>query len=276
MFEDLDKIVKGQVEPTMWTGISALVAAFELHKATLWKEQVTNLVMIGDNEEASTLVDRVLGILYGQAEALFQQMLIRVELEDLRVGKLAELVEALAFEPNDQDGEILAAMMASEDAVEALCDAVAIKTGMEGVEWMEFIQEVSPFTIEALTKVVNRSVERQQVTQEDVQVILGRVNKYTTLIPAGTSIAMEALGTGVQPGTSMSTLVEKYKDRMDVANHEAVVDHMISLALLSNTPPDCVEEEVQFFLEQVYPELFDMQKANKILTKRLGALAEEF
>lgn len=86
MFEDLSRILQGRVEESVWIGANALAAALEKHCATGWKDQVTNLLMIGDNEDASTLQERAIGILYGQCEALFQQMKIRIEMEDLRIG----------------------------------------------------------------------------------------------------------------------------------------------------------------------------------------------
>lgn len=276
MFEDLNRIIQGRVEESMWIGINALVSAFEKHKADGWKEQITHLVMIGDNEDASTLPERAIGILYAQAEALFQQMKIRVNMEDLRIELLASLVEALMFEANDMDGEILAALQASEDTTEAFCSAIAIRTSTQPEEWMEYVEDVSVFTIAAMIEVVNRSVERQQYSEQDVEKCLGMLNKHQTLIPAGTSLGMEALGEGVGIGTSMSVMVDHYKEKIGDSTPEQVVDHLISLALLANTPPDCVEDEVMFFLEQIYSDLFDVMKVTKLLKARLGGLVEEF
>jgi hypothetical protein len=276
MFEDLNRIIQGRVEESMWTGINSLVSAFEKHKAFGWKEQITNLVMIGDNEDASTLTERAIGILYAQAEALFQQMKIHINLEDLRIEWLADLVDAMLFEPNDQDGEILAALQAADDSVEAFCNAIAIRTSKLPEEWMEYVTHVSDFTIAVMIEVVNRSVEQQTYTQEDVEKCLGMLNKHQTLMPAGTSLGLEALGEGVGVGSSMAVMVEHYKARIGESTVEQVVDQLISLAILANTPTDTVEDEVLFFLEQIYTDLFDMQKANKLLKVRLGGLAKEF
>lgn len=278
MFDDLNRIIQGRVEESMWIGVNALVAAFEKHHANGWKEQITNLVMIGDNEDASTLPERAIGILYAQAEALFQQMKIRVNLEDLRVELLADLVDSLIFEASDMDGEILAAMQAAEDATEAFCNAVAIRTSTQPEEWMEYIEDVSSFTVEAIIAVVNRSVERQQYSEEDVEKCLGKLNKHQTLVPAGTSLGMEALGEGVGVGTSMAVLVEHYKEKIGESTPEQVVDHLISLALLANTGPDwdTIHDEVMFFLEQIYTDLYDVMKVTAILSARLKSMAEEF
>lgn len=276
MFEDLNRIIQGRVEENMWIGINALVSAFEKHKAVGWKEQVTNLVMIGDNEDASTLTDRAIGILYAQAEALFQQMKIRVNLEDLRIDLLADLVDAMLFEPSDMDGEILAALQAAEDSTEAFCNAIGIRTSKEPEEWMEYIEDVSVFTIEAMIAVVNKSVERQQYSEQDVEKCLGMLNKHQTLIPVGTSLGMEALGEGVGIGTSMPVMVEHYKEKIGESTPEQVVDHLVSLALLANTPKDALEDEVLFFLEQIYTEVFDMMKVTKLLKARLAGLDGEF
>lgn len=276
MFEDLSRILQGRVEESMWIGANALAAALEKHCATGWKEQITNLVMIGDNEDAPTLQERAIGILYAQAEALFQQMKIRVNLEDMRISILATLVEALMFEPNDQDGEILAALQAAEDATEAFCNAIAIRTSTQPEEWLEYIHDVSSFTVAVMIEVVNKSVERQQYSEADIEKCLGQINKYQTLVPAGRTLGMEALDTGVGIGTSMSVLVDHYKDKIGESTPEQVVDHLVSLALLANTPADALEDEVMFFLEQIYTDLFDVMKVTALLKTRLTRLSEEF
>ena len=276
MFEDLSRILQGRVEESVWIGANALAAALEKHCATGWKDQVTNLLMIGDNEDASTLQERAIGILYGQCEALFQQMKIRIEMEDLRIGLLATLVEAVLLEPNDQDGEILAALQAAEDATEAFCNAIAIRTSTQPEEWMEYVHDVSSFTVAVMIEVVNKSVERQAYSMEDIEKCLGQVNKYQTLVPAGRTLGMEALDSGVGIGTSMSVLVDHYKDKIGESTPEQVVDHLVSLALLANTPTDALEDEVTFFLEQIYPDLFDVMKVSALLKARLTRLSEEF
>lgn len=260
----------------MWTGINALAEALEKHQATLYKEQITNLVMVGDSQDTAALVDQVLGIMYGQTEALFQQMKIKVDMELIRVDVLAELVEALLFEPNDQDGEILAALMASEDSVGAFCDAIGIRTTTPPEAWLEVINDVSDFTIAVMIEVVTRSVDRQKYSEQDVEICLGKLNKHQTLVPAGSTLAMEALSTGVPIGASMGVMFDHYKEKFETGTIVENVDSLLSLAILAKTEPDCVKDEVEFFLEQLYPDIHSMQQATKQLHARMGTLEEDF
>lgn len=275
MFEDLARIIQGRVDPAVWTGISALTDAFEKHTATLWKDRITNLVMVGDSQDTGALNDKVMGILLDQAEALLQQMLIRLNVEEMRLSDLADLIEAMLMKPSDQDNEVLAALMASDDAVSAYCEAMAIKLGKAPEDLMEYVVQVSDMTIATMKNLMAKSVDQQQYSEEDNKIVLGLLNKHQTLIPDGVvSVAMEALGEGMPVGVDMSLLFNRFGPELLDKPVEQVVDHILSLAILARTPIDSVEEEAMFFLEQIYPEIFDLQKARKCLMARLNGLGE--
>ncbi len=71
-------------------------------------------------------------------------------------------------------------------------------------------------------------------------------------------------------------MVEHYNGRIDPAQHESTIDQLISLAIMAKTPKDALEDEVLHFMEQFYPDLFDFQKARKVLLQRLKSLNEAF
>lgn len=279
MFDDLKLIIDGRTEPTLHAGIAALEAALEKHHATGWKELITNLVVTGDSDDGSTIVERAVGILYMQVEALLQQMHIKLELETLTITKLADIVEALLFEPSDLDGQILAAVEASDDSVDALVNALGIKLNLLPEEVMEYVLSVSEDTIEAMKAVLSRSVNQEEYGDPDLKAVLGLLNQYQTLSgPGQANLGMEALTSGMAVGTSMELMVEHYngQGRIDPTQYESTIDQLISLAILAKTPKDALEDEVLHFMEQFYPDLFDFQKVRKVLLQRLSAMREAF
>lgn len=277
MFEDLKLIVEGRTEPTLYAGIAALEAALEKHNASGWKELITNLVTTGDSDDGSTIVEHAVGILYMQVEALFQQMKIVLNLESITITKLADIVEALLFEPSDLDGQILAAVEASDDSVDAFVNALGIKLNLLPEEVMEYVESVSEHTIEALKGVLSRSTDQSEYADPEMKAVLGLLNQYQTLSgPGQASLGMEALTSGMPVGTPMELMVEHYNGRIDPTQHESTIDQLISLAIMAKTPKDALEDEVLHFMEQFYPDLFDFQKARKVLLQRLKSLNEAF
>lgn len=277
MFEDLKLIVEGRTEPTLYAGIAALEAALEKHNASGWKELITNLVTTGDSDDGSTVVEHAVGILYMQVEALFQQMKIVLNLESITITKLADIVEALLFEPSDLDGQILAAVEASDDSVDAFVNALGIKLNLLPEEVMEYVESVSEHTIEALKAVLSRSTDQSEYADPEMKAVLGLLNQYQTLSgPGQASLGMEALTSGMPVGTPMELMVEHYNGRIDPSQYESTIDQLISLAIMAKTPKDALEDEVLHFMEQFYPDLFDFQKARKVLLQRLKSLNEAF
>lgn len=276
MFEDLMAVVQNRVDPSMMDGITSLIQAFDLHKCTLYKDQVTFLKMEGDSGDAGLIVDKVIGILYTQAEALLQQMKIRLNLDEIRIGVLAEIVEALYFVPGDLDGQILAICLGTEDSVDALIEILALKTNKAPEQFMEYVVSVSPFTIGVIQNLTNESVEAQKNSEIDVVSILGKLNKHQTMVGATVTAAMESLGAGTGVGVSMQTLVDQNLEKLQKGTPQETADHLLSLAIMANTEPDAIEDEVCFFLEQIYDDIVDMQKARRHLMTRIGGLAQEF
>jgi hypothetical protein len=275
MYDDLAQVLNGRTSPELYSGIDSICNALEKHKATGWKDLITRL-MIDNEDDSTTLVDRAVGIVYMQVEALFKQMNIKLDLDVMNMTVLANVIEALAFEPSDFDGEILAALQASDDSVDALCNALAIKLNVPVESTIEYVLGVSDATIIQLTSVVQRSSENEEFLPENLEEILGNVNKHQTMVTTGKTLGMEALAAGVRCGTHMPVMVEYYKQELDPASPETIVDNLLSLALVAGIPKDAIEDEVVFFLEQIYPEIFEFQRARKFLVRRLADFTEGF
>lgn len=272
MYEDLSRLLEGRVDPVYWTALCALVAALEKHEAVLWKDQITHLVTNGDNLDYAVLTDQAVAILYAQVEVLVQQMRITLDLSNLRPAMLADMLEALAFRPSDLDAELLAAVQAADDSVEAICNIFGVKLNQAPEYFMEYVLAVSDLTIQQIVTVLQRQVEQAEYSEYDVRAILGQLNKHQALVPGNVTAAMESLGAGVPVGTQMQVLVDTHNDRLTGGNIEGSVDDLISLAVMANTNMEALHDEVGFFLDQLYPEIFERQKAEKHLNKRLEAL----
>lgn len=272
MFDDLSLIIDGRVEESRHAAIMSLAEALEKHKATGWKDLLLRR-HVNNEEDASTLVDHAVGVLIMQVEALFQQMKIKVDLENIPLEMLSEIIEALLFAPSDDDKAILSACIEAEDSVEGFCNVLGIKLNRPSEDFMEYVLGVSEATLMAVSEVVQRSSEDMDTQVVANEKILGDVNRYQ-LVAKDTVFAMEALGEGVRPGTSSEALVETYLKHADLSDPERVVDDIVSMVLLAGTDEEALIDEVCHYLEQVYPDLFDMQRARKILTKKLTAFEE--
>lgn len=274
MFEELSDILKGRVDPAVWTGINAIATALEKHNATTWQERIIILRMDANNHDMTSVVEEAQHIIYDQVRALLQQMQIGLELDTLPMEKLALIIEALVFSPNDFDGEALAALEAGEDTLEAFCDVLAIYLNVQPEELMEYVHEVSADCIAAITEKLRQNLSYQDVAVEGVAATIKLLHRHQDLMGEKTSVGLESLHSGVEPGGDMTTMVESVKDRLSTCEPAALADELLSLAILAKTPYDALEDEVMHFVEGIMDDPFTVQTAYKRVRMRLGSMAE--
>lgn len=274
MFEELSDILKGRVDPAVWVGINAITSALEKHSATVWQERIITLRMDANNREMGTVVEEALHIIYDQVRALLQQMQITLELDTLSMDRLAMILEALVFTPNDLDSEALAALEAGEDTVEAFCDVLGIYLNLVPEELMEYVIDVSNQAILAIQEKLGQNLSYREETGEGVAETVRLLNRHQLLVGDTLTVGMESLNQGTAPGADMTSMVLANRGRLVDLAPDALADELLSLAILSKTPYDALEDEVMHFIEGILNDPFTIQRAFKRIRSRLGELPE--
>jgi len=274
MFEELSDILKGRVDPAVWTGINAIAVALEKHNANQWQERIIVLRMDANNHDMASAVEKAQHIIYDQVRALLQQMQITLELDTLDMDRLALILEALVFAPSDMDDEMLAAIKAGEDTIETFTDVLAIYLNVIPEELMEYIIDVSNQTLLAIQEKLEQNLSYHVSAVEGVAETVRLLNRHQQLMGVTLSVGMESLNSGTEPGADMTTMVQSVKERLSSAEPEALVDELLSLAILAKTPYDALEDEVMHFVEGIQHDPFMVQRAYKRVRSRIGALSE--
>jgi len=274
MFEELSEIVKDRIDPAAWMGILTIATALEKHQATLWKEHIFHLGMDANQHDPASLADEARRIIYVQVRALLEQMQITLDIDALPMATLAAIIEALLFNPSDDDRDIAAVLEAGEEGVDVLCDILAIQLNCLPEELMEFVLEVSSATILAIHDRVNRNLEYSTESVEGVQDTTRLINHHQTIVGTQLTIGMESLQGGTAVGVAPLAVLAANSDRLLSATPERMADELISIALLAKTPRDALEDEVMHLTESMVDDPFVVMGVLKQVVKRLKELPE--
>jgi len=273
MFEELSDLLKGKVDPAVWAGVSAIATALEKHQATQYKERIQTLRMDANNHDAITLVDEALHIVYDQVRALLQQMQLGLELDTLPMERLGMLLDGLLFVPTDLDQEMLLAIEAGEDSIEAFTDVMAVYLNCAPEELMEFVTDVSADVIAAIGEKLRQNLSYQEQAIDGVQQTVRLINRHQQLV-GSTTLGMESFTNGMDVGTSIKTLVEHHKARLAGLPADKLSDELFSLCLLAQVPMEALSDEVMHFIEAILDDPFTVQQAFKRVRIRMINLQE--
>lgn len=270
MFEELSEIMKGSVDVLFWDQVVELTKAFEVHGVTYYVDRITELYNIGNTLDRVALVDSCRGILTEQIEDIFRQLNIKVDLNEISFGKVAEILTVLAFHPDDRDHEALAALEQAEDAVEGLMEILSVYTGVDPFEYAPAILEVGEHVLPAIRAVLQLHVSYAENTSFNLEEVVASLHAHQRTVGQEPTVALESLHLGMEPGASMDVLVESARERLLDMSAERLVDELIALSILAGTPASVRRTEVLKYLEQFSDDPFQHQKAFKCLNLKLG------
>ncbi|MNY25260.1 hypothetical protein D3C86_1590310 [compost metagenome] len=229
--------------------------------------------MVANEHDPQTLVDRAIGIIYTQVKALLQQMTIVIDVDAMRYDMLAEVLDVLHFKPSDMDEDLLAIVEAGEDSLETFTDIVAFLTNRVPEELMEFIHSVPMEVIEVIRNTLQQNIDNVQSATAGATDVVHVVNKHQGLVGMVTTVGMESLNNGVVYSDA-TTLLNEHRERLLSSTPEKVADDLISIALHVKTPNDALQDEVMFYVDTMYDDIFTTQQIFKHVRARLKQLSE--
>ena len=271
MYQDLHDVLSISVADETLQAIGELTRVLDKYDATLYKDSITKLRMSCEHMDMVTLGDAAIAVVYTQVTALLQSMQIVIDYDTLSIGKLASILECLLFEPSDNDSQYLAAMDASEDALDALHEILAVHGATDAVEYMECIVGVSADAIMTIRDTVERNLGYSERAVEGVGQAVRNAAKHQVQF-GNTTVGMEALQAGVEPGVSAQDLIDARRDMLADLSPEDLAEQIISIAIVAGTPYNALQDEAMFFLEDMLLDPFLVQKAYKRVVSRLAAL----
>ena len=275
MFDELSDILRNRVSPEVLSGITELTLALEKHDAVMYKDRINQLAMDANNKDQITLHDEAIAIVYGQINALIQQMHLVIDVDNLQMSRLARILEALVFEPSDDDDELVRIIEESEDSVDALVEILAVKLICQPEEIMDVIHVVPEETITAIGEKLQVNLRGSERATEGLQETVKLLNQHAGLT-IDTTVGMESLQQSTElVGTDPMVLLEQHREKMLALEPAQMADQVISIVLLSGVGVDELLDEVMSYIEMITHDPFVVQKAYKHTVNRVAELRKQ-
>lgn len=229
-------------------------------------DELQQLYNIAESRDREMLLDDVCLILKTGAYKVLRGM--GVELSDeAGFQTILTITEALlGFEGADDYEHLLNILEYDMAPDEILCEVLEARTDMTVEDIMVVLTKVDPGIIERMRKVL-RSYEQSMEEARDTKDILQRLNLYHS--DNQQSLTMEALSCGISPGISMEDLYQVFEEELSNRPVATAVKDLIGLSILAGVSNESIGDEIQYFMEDLYPSLEDRMAANKCLKQEL-------
>ncbi|MCY1280911.1 hypothetical protein D9M68_19810 [compost metagenome] len=272
MFEELSNILKDRVSPEVGSGIAELVRALEKHNATMYKDRINQLAMNANNIDHIILADEAIAIVYGQINALLQQMHLELDVDNIQMSRLATILEALLFEKSDDDDEISRILEEGEDSVDVFCEILAVKLNTQPETFMDIIIGVPEEVIAAIEDKITKNLGTSDEAVEGLEGIVQMMNRHSALT-SGTTIGMESLNASINVvGVDPMTIIEQRKAELLELIPEDLADQVLSIVILAGVAEDEFLSETMTYIEMMLHDPFAVQKAYKRTVSRIAGL----
>lgn len=229
-------------------------------------DELQQLYNIAESRDREMLLDDICLILKTGAYKVLRG--IGVELSDeAGFQTILTITEALlGFEGADDYEHLLNILEYDMAPDEILCEVLEARTDMTVEDIMPVLTKVDPEIIGRMRKVL-RSYEQSMEEARDTKDILQRLNLYHS--DNQQSLTMEALSCGISPGISMEDLYQVFEEELSNRPVATAVKDLIGLSILAGVSNESIGDEIQYFMEDLYPSLEDRMTANKCLKQEL-------
>jgi len=270
MFDEMKEFIQARTSPELMDALVDLDRALTQIRFTMHQDEIDLLIQTESNEDAVAMVPSIVEIFRTGVEVVLRKFQIEVDGET-PLPRLTALLNVLhKFEGDDDHAAISAIIGAEKSADETLCDILELKTEWSSEDWMPYFISVSGALIETIEGVIGRYEEIIDVPEIVDAELQDRVNWYHT--QEEEVFSKLALDEGVPLGTDMESLVTAFGERIAEGSIEETVGGLVSLCMISNCSLEAMQDEVGFFLEQLYPDLESMQQANKYLVRHMAKI----
>lgn len=274
MYEELTLLLEGRASPELTEVLLSLDATLAQAGFTMHRDELDFIVGKETDIDGAELLVTVTAIMRQAADKVLDLFEVEVGPE-IPLGMLISLISALStFGPSDNCEQIDAILQMQAPADEALCDILELTTEFTSTEYLPYIAGVGDNLLSLMTEKVTQYLSTT-VTDDDVPAeTRARIQRYRAKV--SNDFAEDIANDGVQPGASMEGLYKQYTDRLLDLSVEAAVKDLVYLALLSNVSNEALADETAFFIEDLYPDIENNQKANHALRKELASLESLF
>ena len=229
-------------------------------------DELQQLYNSAEGRDRETLLDDICVILRTGAYKVLRGMGVELG-DDTPFHMIYTVSEALlSFEGADDYEHLLSILDYDLSPDEVLCEILEARTSLTVEDFMVVLKKVEPSLIDRMKSVL-RTYEQSVEQARDTKEILEKLNLYHS--EHTDSLSVEALSNGIKPGVSMEDLYQVFEEELVERPVQKAVKDLVALSILSGVGMEALNDEIQYFMEDLYPSLEDRMVAKKYLRQEL-------
>lgn len=267
MSHELLEFITPLTSPELAETLSDLDNLLSHHQFTGHEDELEQLYNSAESRDRETLIDDVCVIMRTAAYRTLRGMGVEL-IEDAQFSIVYKVIEVLlGFEGADDYEHLLAILDYDLAPDEILCEILDARSDLPVEEYMVLLSAVNPELIQRMRNVL-RAYELSQDRATETKEILDRLNLFHTENP--NVLSQEALIHGIRPGVSMEDLYSVFEDDLIARPVETAVKDLIGMSIMAGVSAESLNDELRYFIEDLYPTLEDRMGASKVLERELA------
>jgi hypothetical protein len=270
MYEELGRLLEGRASPELTEALVALDGTLFRAGFTMHREEIDYLLSNEASIDGGEMLLNVAAILRTGGNRVLD--LFEVEVSDeMPWPMLISLVHALAsFGPSDNYEDLDAIIKDSASSDETFCDLLEHLTEFSAIEYLPYIVKVSDNLIKTFEEKIDSFLQTQERPDDISSNVRERINLYRRA--KNNEFADRLDQDGISVGTSMESLYTQYTDHLLSISVEGAVKDLLYMSLYSGLDEEAIGDEASHYIEDLYPDVENNQRANISLRRELAAL----
>lgn len=267
MSHELLEFITPLTSPELAETLSDLDNLLSHYQFTGHEDELEQLYNSAESRDRETLIDDVCVIMRTAAYRALRGMGVEL-VEDAQFSIVYKVIEVLlGFEGADDYEHLLVILDYDLAPDEILCEILEARSDLPVEEYMVVLSAAKPELIQRMRNVL-RAYELSQDRAAETKEILDRLNLFHTENP--NVLSQEALIHGIRPGVSMEDLYGVFEDDLIARPVETVVKDLIGMSIMAGVSAESLNDELRYFIEDLYPTLEDRMGASKVLERELA------
>lgn len=224
------------------------------------------IIADSDNFEVGTNLIDIFMVLTEYMTGVINEMGLFLN-EEMPMVALNRVLEGLNAITDYGDPETLLTIIQQDASdVDILCDILGEVTSLTWTDFIPYITGISPGLIPLIQELVEESLPPEE-ERVDLTVYRERFNRFKEIRPG--SLAEEIIRSGTPLGSPTEALIETHSEELatDEAQPDRLVQNLLSVLIISDTPTDDLQERLGEYLEVYAKDMFIVQKSKPLVNK---------
>lgn len=270
---DFNTLLEGRASEELIAAFSELATVLETAGPTIYEDELTMLAAMEGRMDEQTISQAVDTILRVAADVVISKAGVTFD-GLIPIGMLCAAIEVMRDIPDDLIDQLEDLLALETSADEVLLGYLGLLTVYSEDEWFPWVIKVDKLFVDHLKSALE-DIRNSTATNQIITVV--ELAKDKPVVKALKSVYEDSpldkiVMEGAQYGTSMESLLSIYSERFDGLSIEQSVLQVVSFCSLSCTDLESLEDESEFFLNELHQDMDSNHKARQELSKIIKQL----